>query len=180
VEEGASRKFKRTCLPAPPRAITRRWRGGPAPQAAGRLTRRSCLMLGERQPALLPGGGVSKPVATAAVLNLMIAVVEAAAGVRSGSVSLLVDSVHHLSDEMALILLFLAFIPPAGKPRHDFVDASADVSRLYRIGITLRVCIAWLSRIQSLCSCVVGPWCPVELGYTGYSRLHSAPAERKL
>ena len=33
------------------------------------------------------------------------------------------------------------------KPRHDFVDASADVSRLYRIGITLRVCIAWLSRI---------------------------------
>ena len=75
-------------------------------------------MLGERQQALLPGGGVSKPVATAAVLNLMIAVVEAAAGVRSGSVSLLVDSVHHLSDEMALILLFLAFIPPAGLSRN--------------------------------------------------------------
>jgi quercetin dioxygenase-like cupin family protein len=75
-------------------------------------------MLGERQQALLPGGGVSKPVATAAVLNLMIAVVEAAAGVRSGSVSLLVDSVHNLSDEMALILLFLAFIPPAGLSRN--------------------------------------------------------------
>jgi hypothetical protein len=75
-------------------------------------------MLGERQQALLPGGGVSKPVATAAALNLMIAVVEAAAGVRSGSVSLLVDSVHHLSDEMALILLFLAFIPPAGLSRN--------------------------------------------------------------
>jgi Cation efflux family len=118
VEEGAYRKFKRTCLPALPRAITRRWRGGPAPQAAGRLTRRSCLMLGERQQVLLPGGGVSKPVATAAVLNLMIAVVEAAAGVRSGSLSLLVDSVHNLSDEMALILLFLAFIPPAGLSRN--------------------------------------------------------------
>ena len=75
-------------------------------------------MLGEGQQALLPGEGVSKPVATAAVLNLMIAVVEAAAGVRSGSVSLLVDSVHHLSDEMALIWLFLAFIPPAGLSRN--------------------------------------------------------------
>ena len=64
------------------------------------------------------GGGVSKPVATAAVLNLMMAVVEAAAGVRSGSVSLLVDSVHNLSDEMALIWLFLAFIPPAGLSRN--------------------------------------------------------------
>lgn len=59
-----------------------------------------------------------KPVATAAVLNLMIAVVEAAAGVRSGSVSLLVDSVHNLSDEMALILLFLTFILPAGLSRN--------------------------------------------------------------
>jgi len=59
VEDGTDRKFKRTFLPAPPRAITRRWRGGPAPQAAGRLTCRSCLMLGERHQALLPGGGMS-------------------------------------------------------------------------------------------------------------------------
>ena len=85
-------------------------------------------MLGERQPALLPGGGVSKPVATAAVLNLMIAVVEAAAGVRSGSVSLLVDSVPNLSDEMALILLFLAFIPPAGLSRNLLRSASSTGS----------------------------------------------------
>ena len=75
-------------------------------------------MLGERQQALLPGKEVSKPVATAAVLNLMIAVGEAAAGVRSGSVSLLVDSVHNLSDEMALTLIFLAFTPPAGLSRN--------------------------------------------------------------
>jgi Co/Zn/Cd efflux system component len=75
-------------------------------------------MPGERQQALLPGGGVSKPVATGAVLNMMMAVGEAAAGVRSGSVSLLVGRVHHLSDEAALIWLFLAIIPPAGLSRN--------------------------------------------------------------
>jgi len=74
-------------------------------------------MPGERPQALRPGGGVSTPVATAAVLTLMMAVGEAAAAVRSGSVSLLVDRVRHLSDETALIWLFLACTPPAGLSR---------------------------------------------------------------
>src|SRR5215813_10123546 len=30
------------------------------------------------------------------------------------------------------------------KPRHDFVYARADVSRLYGIGVTSRLCIPWL------------------------------------
>jgi hypothetical protein len=30
------------------------------------------------------------------------------------------------------------------KPRHNFVSVSADLSRLYRIGVTPWICIPWL------------------------------------
>src|SRR6516162_9500338 len=59
-----------------------------------------------------------KPLAAAAVLNTAIFVVEAIAGFRADSLSLLMDSVHNLSDEMALVLLYLAFILPQGVSRH--------------------------------------------------------------
>src|SRR5438034_6028596 len=59
-----------------------------------------------------------KPLAAAAALNTAIFVVEAAAGFQADSLSLLMDSVHNLSDEMALILLCLAFVLPHGVSRH--------------------------------------------------------------
>jgi cation diffusion facilitator family transporter len=59
-----------------------------------------------------------KPLATAAVLNTAIFVVEAIAGFQADSLSLLMDSVHNLSDEMALVFLYLAFILPHGISRH--------------------------------------------------------------
>ena len=46
-----------------------------------------------------------KSVAAAVVLNTVISAVEAVAGFESGSLSLLMDSVHNLSDKMALIFL---------------------------------------------------------------------------
>jgi cobalt-zinc-cadmium efflux system protein len=53
-----------------------------------------------------------RPLGTAVVLNTTIFVVEAIAGLTAHSLSLLMDSVHNLSDEAALIFLFLAFVLP--------------------------------------------------------------------
>jgi Co/Zn/Cd efflux system component len=43
---------------------------------------------------------------------------EAAAGLQADSLSLLMDSVHNLSDEMALVFLYFAFVLPHGISRH--------------------------------------------------------------
>jgi cation diffusion facilitator family transporter len=59
-----------------------------------------------------------KPLAAAAALNTAIFVIEAVAGFKADSLSLVMDSVHNLSDEMALVFLYLAFILPHGVSRH--------------------------------------------------------------
>jgi cobalt-zinc-cadmium efflux system protein len=53
-----------------------------------------------------------KPLAAAAALNTAIFVVEAVAGFKADSLSLIMDSVHTLSDEMALV-----FLHPAARNR---------------------------------------------------------------
>jgi len=55
-----------------------------------------------------------KAVAAAVGLNTGIFVVEAVAGYRASSLSLIMDSVHNLSDELALVCLYLAFIVARG------------------------------------------------------------------
>ena len=59
-----------------------------------------------------------KAVAAAAALNSGIFAVEAVAGYQAGSLALLMDSVHNLSDEMALVFLYLAFMLPLGVSRN--------------------------------------------------------------
>ena len=59
-----------------------------------------------------------KAVGVAAALNSGIFVVEAVAGYQAQSLALLMDSVHNLSDEMGLVLLYLAFILPLGVSRN--------------------------------------------------------------
>ena len=59
-----------------------------------------------------------KSLAAAVLLNTAISAVEAVAGFESGSLSLLMDGAHNLSDEMALIFLYLAFILSQGVSRH--------------------------------------------------------------
>jgi Co/Zn/Cd efflux system component len=59
-----------------------------------------------------------KPLAAAVALNSAIFIVEAIAGWQADSLSLLMDSVHNLSDEMALVLIYLAFVLPQGISRH--------------------------------------------------------------
>ena len=59
-----------------------------------------------------------RALAGAVALNTAISAVEAVAGFKSGSLSLLMDSAHNLSDEMALLFLYLAFILSQGVSRH--------------------------------------------------------------
>ena len=59
-----------------------------------------------------------RPLAAAAALNTAIFVVEAVAGFKADSLSLIMDSAHNLSDEMALVFLYLAFVLPHGISRH--------------------------------------------------------------
>ena len=58
-----------------------------------------------------------RAVGLAVVLNTAISAVEAVAGFESGSLSLLMDSAHNLSDELALVALWLAFIVSHGPSR---------------------------------------------------------------
>lgn len=59
-----------------------------------------------------------KSLAAAVALNTAISIVEAIAGLQAKSLSLIMDSVHNLSDEMALVFLYLAFILPLGISRN--------------------------------------------------------------
>lgn len=59
-----------------------------------------------------------KPLAAAVVLNTVICVGEAIAGFQSHSLSLVMDSVHNLSDELALVFLYFAFISRQGISRN--------------------------------------------------------------
>jgi Co/Zn/Cd efflux system component len=59
-----------------------------------------------------------KPIAAAVALNTAIFVVEAIAGFQAESLSLIMDSIHNLSDEMALVALYFAFVLPLGVSRN--------------------------------------------------------------
>jgi cation diffusion facilitator family transporter len=55
---------------------------------------------------------VCKPLMAATGLNTGICIIEALAGYQANSLSLLMDSVHNLSDELALVCLCLAYRLP--------------------------------------------------------------------
>ena len=59
-----------------------------------------------------------RPLAAALALNTVIFVAEGIAGIESHSLSLVMDSFHNLSDEIALLFLYLAFVLPLGVSRN--------------------------------------------------------------
>jgi Co/Zn/Cd efflux system component len=59
-----------------------------------------------------------KPLAGAVALNTAIFIVEAIAGYEANSLSLIMDSVHNFSDQVALVFLYLAFVLPLGISRN--------------------------------------------------------------
>jgi cobalt-zinc-cadmium efflux system protein len=72
-----------------------------------------------------------KPLAAAAALNTVIFAVEALAGFQSHSLSLIMDSVHNFSDELALVCLYLAFVLPVGVSR-SFLRSANVFNRIAR------------------------------------------------
>jgi Co/Zn/Cd efflux system component len=81
-----------------------------------------------------------KAVATAAALNGGIFVVETVAGYQAGSLALIMDSLHNLSDEMGLVLLYLAFVLPLGVSRN--LLRSANVFNSVGL-ITISALLLW-------------------------------------
>jgi cobalt-zinc-cadmium efflux system protein len=61
---------------------------------------------------------VRKPLAIAVALNFAIFAVEAVGGFQSQSLSLVMDSIHNLSDQLALVFLYLAFRLRHGVSKH--------------------------------------------------------------
>jgi cobalt-zinc-cadmium efflux system protein len=59
-----------------------------------------------------------KPIAAAVALNSAIFVGEAVAGFHADSLSLIMDAIHNLSDELALVFIYLAFVLSEGVSRH--------------------------------------------------------------
>jgi len=55
-----------------------------------------------------------KPLGAALALNSAVLIVEIGGGLRASSLSLILDGVHNLSDEAALVLLLLAYILRVG------------------------------------------------------------------
>src|SRR5262245_18372161 len=85
--------------------------------------------------------------AAAAALNAAIFVVETIAGTRAESLSLVMDGVHNVSDEVALVLLYLAFVLPGGVSR----SLSRSATVINSLGIAaVSVLLLWqaIGRIQ--------------------------------
>ena len=88
-----------------------------------------------------------KPLAAAVALNSAIFLVEAFAGFQANSLSLIMDSVHNLSDELALVCLYLAFVLPLGLSRSLLRSANVFNS----IGIVvLSALLLWQATVRFL------------------------------
>ena len=88
-----------------------------------------------------------KPLAAAVALNSGIFVVEAVAGFQANSLSLIMDSVHNLSDELALVFLYLAFVLPLGLSRN--LLRSANVFNSLGI-LALSALLLWQAAVRLL------------------------------
>jgi len=121
-----------------------------------------------------------RAVAAAAALNSGIFVVEAAAGYQAGSLALLMDGVHNFSDEMGLVLLYLAFILPLGVSRN--LLRSANVFNSVGL-IAVSVLLLWQSIERLLHPVPVQGAVPVIVGLSAaganwmVARLQLKPAQ---
>jgi Co/Zn/Cd efflux system component len=120
-----------------------------------------------------------KPLAAAATLNAVIFVAEGIAGLRSDSMSLMMDSVHNLSDQAALVLLYLAFVLTRGVSRN--LVRSANVFNSVGL-VTVSALLIWQAverllhpaPVLGIVPIVVGLF--AALGNWGVARLLMAPA----
>jgi cation diffusion facilitator family transporter len=121
-----------------------------------------------------------KAVGAAVALNGAIFVVEALAGIQAQSLSLVMDSVHNLSDQVALVLLYLAFILSQGVSRH--LQRSANLFNSVGL-IAISALLLWQAfdrllhptEVQGLVAVVVGVLAAA--ANWGVARLLAAPGK---
>jgi len=102
-----------------------------------------------------------RPLAAAAALNSAIFVVEAIAGYEADSLSLIMDAVHNLSDELALVLLYLAFVLSHGVSRHLLRSANIFNS----VGLVLiSALLLWQAVERILSPAPVVGWAAIVVG----------------
>ena len=107
---------------------------------------------------------IRKPLAAAVALNTAVFLGEAATGLRAGSLSLLTDAVHNLSDELALICLFLAYVVSARMSRG--LQRSANL--LNSLGlVSVSAVIVWQAVDRLHHPRPVIGWLPVAVGLFG-------------
>ena len=119
-------------------------------------------------------------VGAAVLLKTAISAVEAIAGYQANSLSLLTDSVHNISDELALIALWLAFIASHGPSRAllRFANIFNSVGLIAVSGVLL-----WQAVERLLHPAAVAGFVPVIVGLGaaaanwGVARLLLAPSE---
>jgi cobalt-zinc-cadmium efflux system protein len=102
-----------------------------------------------------------QPLAAAVALNSAIFLVEAFAGFQANSLSLIMDSVHNLSDELALLFLYLAFVLPLGLSRNSLRSANV----LNSVGIiVLSAVLLWQAMAHVLNPAPVMGSVPIVVG----------------
>ena len=104
---------------------------------------------------------VRKPLIAATALNTGIVLTEAIAGYQANSLSLLMDSVHNLSDELALVCLCLAY----GLPVHLSRPPQRSANLLNSVGlITISGLLMWQAMARLLSPPAVVGAVPVVVG----------------
>jgi Co/Zn/Cd efflux system component len=102
-----------------------------------------------------------RTIGLATLVNTAISVGEGAAAWYSGSLSVLVDSVHNLSDELALLCLYLAFFLPGYLSRQS--QRTANVLNSAGL-IAVSAGLVWVAAIRLRHPTTVAGWLPVATG----------------
>lgn len=102
-----------------------------------------------------------KLVGAAVGVNTAIVVIEAGAGFQANSLSLLMDSLHNLSDELALLFLYLAYVVSTGISRIMLRSANF----LNSIGlIAMSALLLWHAALRLFEPQPVLGWVPALIG----------------
>jgi len=121
-----------------------------------------------------------KPLAAAAVLNAAICLTEGAAAVSASSLSLLMDAIHNLSDELALVFLLAALLV-SRRPSSNLVRCANLMNSMGLLAVS--VLIAWQAIDRTLHPMPVHGAIPIvfglgaALGNWGVARLLRGPSE---
>ena len=121
-----------------------------------------------------------KSMAAAVILNTAIFAVEGIAGFQAQSLSLIMDSIHNLSDELALVALWLAFFLTSGPSRT--MQRSANIFNSVGL-IAVSGLLLWQAMERFLHPVAVEGAIPIIVGLAaaaanwGVARLLAKPSE---